>query len=407
MRGSATSNRALARAAEGAYPSWQPQLHPRETLPVTDAPSTPKPISRRRAVLAGFAFFTAVGLLFFGSIHLDHLARDNPAPPIIPFIEEMTGAYTAGALLPLIVLFRRWLPLERGKISRRIPLYLLAALAYSALHTTLMALSRQAIFPLAGLGPYDYGRMPYRYAMELQKDVVWFCIAVTLLHLWARERQARARELAYSQLQARLAQAELRALRGQLQPHFLFNTLNTISSVMYDDVRAADALISRLADLLRLSLRERGEQEVTLAEEMEFLALYLEIMRARFGPRLNVTVDAESGTGGALVPHLLLQPLVENSIRHGVAQAAGEGHIAVRAARREGKLLLTVRDDGPGIGDAAEAMRRGVGLPNTAGRLAHLYGERGRFDLRNADGGGLLVTVEIPFRLAGAPQATA
>jgi two-component system LytT family sensor kinase len=372
-----------------------------------DALSAPKPTPRRRAALAGFAFFTAVGLLFFGSIHLDHLARDNPTPAAVPFIEEMTGAYTAGVLLPLIVLLCRRLPLARGTLAARIPLYLLGAAAYSALHTTLMALSRKAIFPLAGLGRYDYGRMPYRYAMELQKDVVWFAIAVLLLHLWARERQARARELAYSQMQARLAQAELRALRGQLQPHFLFNTLNTISSVMYDDVRAADALISRLADLLRLSLRERGGQEVTLAEEMEFLALYLEIMRARFGPRLDVRVDAEAGTAGALVPHLLLQPLVENSIRHGVAQTSGAGRIRVRAARRDGSLLLSVRDDGPGIGDAAEAMRRGVGLPNTAGRLAHLYGERGRFELANAEGGGLLVTVEIPFRTAGAAAATA
>ena len=370
---------------------------------MNDVSSPPAPApSRWRPILLGFGFFTAVGLLFFGSFHLDHLARNNPVPPLIPFIEEMTGAYTAGLLLPFIVLLCRRLPLEKRSLVTRVPLYVLSALAFSAAHTSLMYLSRKLIFPLAGLGPYDYGVMRYRYLMELQKDVVWFCLGVAILHLWQRERQARARELAYSQLQARLAQAELRALKGQLQPHFLFNTLNTISSVMYEDVQAADALISRLADLLRLSLRERGEQEVTLAEEMEFLTLYLEIMRARFGPRLDVKVSADPGTGGALVPHLLLQPLVENSIRHGVAQTAGAGHIEVRAARQDGTLTLTVRDDGPGIADASDAMRRGVGLPNTAGRLAHLYGQEGRFELANADGGGLVVTVRIPFRVAGA-----
>jgi two-component system LytT family sensor kinase len=375
---------------------------------VNDPTLPPGPAEPRwRAVLLGFAFFTATGLLFFGSIHLDHLARGNPEPIVVPFIEEMTGAYTAGLLLPLVTLLCRRLPLTRRTLAARLPAYLAGAVAFSTLHTTLMALSRRAIFPLVGLGPYDYGRMPYRYLMELQKDVVWFCLGVAILHLWQRERQARSRELAYSQMQARLAQAELRALKGQLQPHFLFNTLNTISSVMYDDVRAADALISRLADLLRLSLRERGEQEVTLAEEMEFLGLYLEIMRARFGPRLAVEVDADPGTGAALVPHLLLQPLVENSIRHGFASGAGARRIEVRASRGDGTLTLTVRDDGPGIADHGDAMRRGVGLPNTAGRLAHLYGERGRFELADADGGGLLVTVRIPFRVAGAAAVTA
>ncbi len=201
-----------------------------------------------------------------------------------------------------------------------------------------------------------------------------------------------------AQLETRLAQAQLQALRLQLQPHFLFNTLNTISSVLYEDPRVADEMIARLSDLLRATLRETGRQEVTLEEELRFLDLYVEIMRARFDDRLVVSLDVDPATRDALVPQLLLQPLVENAIRHGAGVNATAA-VDVRA-RREGEgLRLQVRDRGPGIAEAqSEVIGRGVGLSNTAERLERLYGAAHAFALHNADGGGLAVDVTIPYR---------
>jgi two-component system LytT family sensor kinase len=374
-------------------------------MPVRDASPSPPPappaLTRGRAAAAWAGLATAVGLLFFAAVHLDNLSRAEDTPWIVPFLEEMTGAYAAGVLVPAVVALCRRLPLAAGARLRRLPAYAAALLAFSAAHTTLMWASRSVLFPLAGLGPYDYGQMGYRYAMELQKDAVAFALVVAFTHLFLRYRAARDREVRVAALEARLAQAELQALRSQIQPHFLFNTLHTISSVMYEDVARADALIGRLSELLRLAMRSGGAAEVPLAEEMAFLRLYLEIMQARFGPRLTVSLDVDPAASQALVPHLLLQPLVENSIRHGVEAREGAGRIEVRARRDAETLRLAVRDDGPGLAGArAETRGTGIGLANTAERLAGLYGDRHRLAMDDAEGGGLLVSVDIPFRTA-------
>jgi two-component system LytT family sensor kinase len=181
-----------------------------------------------------------------------------------------------------------------------------------------------------------------------------------------------------------------------LQPHFLFNALNTISSVMYEDPRTADVMLSRLSDLLRLTLKNPDAQEVTLSDELANLDAYLKVMQARFEDRLTVDFHVEPGTEDALVPQLILQPLVENSIRHGLDPRSSSVKVGVSAARSNGTLVLQVRDSGPGIG--ATAPQWGIGLTNTHDRLEHLYGKRQRLALENAEGGGLLVTVEMPYR---------
>jgi LytS/YehU family sensor histidine kinase len=262
--------------------------------------------------------------------------------------------------------------------------------------------ARSAAYPLAGLGAYDYGIVPIRYAMEYPNDLIWYAVFVGFVYLIDAYVESRDREVRTAQLEARLAQAQLQALRLQLQPHFLFNTLNTIASVLYEDPRAADEMISRLSDLLRATLRAAGRQEVTLDEELRYLDLYVEIMRARFDDRLDVSLEVDPATREALVPQLLLQPLVENAIRHGAGPDA-RAAIDVRARREGDGLVLTVRDRGPGLGAAAaEAVGRGVGLSNTVERLERLYGPGHGFSLRDADGGGLAATVTIPFRTAAA-----
>jgi len=209
-----------------------------------------------------------------------------------------------------------------------------------------------------------------------------------------------AGQLHASQLEAQLAQAQLQALRMQLQPHFLFNTLNSISALQLTDVQAANAMTARLGDFLRLTLDNAGTQEVTLRQEMEFLRCYLEIERVRFQDRMKVTVDVDPEALDARVPNLILQPIVENAIKFAVIMRTAAGHIQIRARRVNGFLRVQVEDDGPGLQlprNSNRATRGGVGLTNTEARLRQLYGSAHRFELGNAPDGGLLVTMEIPI----------
>ena len=348
-----------------------------------------------------FAFSTVNGLLLFLYKYLDFVARDRYWPWSTPLIEELTGSYTFALLLPLAIWFAHRVPVNRKSWMRSLPAHAAVAVLFGATHTTLMAISRAAIFPMLGLGPYDYGIMRVRYPMELAGQLIWYAIIVAFVNLFDRYRAAQARELETARLESRLAQAQLQNLRLQLQPHFLFNALNAISSVMYEDPRAADEMIARLCDLLRLTLRDSGAQEVPLAQELEYLDAYLRVMQARFEDRLAVRFQLEPGAEEALVPQLILQPLVENSIRHGADPQSAAIDIAVTAARANGSLHLAVRDRGPGLKESIpSALGRGIGLSNTADRLEKLYGAGQKLRIENPGDGGLLVSLEIPFHTA-------
>src|SRR6187549_2565174 len=199
------------------------------------------------------------------------------------------------------------------------------------------------------------------------------------------------------QLEARLARAQLQSLRLQLHPHFLFNTLNTINALIGTDRHAAERVISGLSELLRMSLSSASEQEVSLARELELLTHYIEIQQIRFQDRLTVNFRIDPDARHALVPNLMLQPLVENAIRHGIAPRAAAGHVMVTATRRDGRLELSVVDDGVGENPRADH-RDGVGLGNTRARLLSLYGSDHRFEAGSASTGGFAVRIEIPFR---------
>lgn len=220
----------------------------------------------------------------------------------------------------------------------------------------------------------------------------WYERLLTSYHV-----QARARE----RLEARLARAQLEALELQLHPHFLFNTLNAITALIAQEPRSAERIVNGLSELLRFSLSRAGEQEVTLERELDLLGRYIEIQEVRFPDRLQVDVDVESDSMVALVPSMILQPLVENAIRHGIGPRAAGGHVEVRAAREGDILRLTVRDDGLGAAaKAASEGRSGVGLANTRARLQHLYGERQEMHAGPIPAGGYLVTIDIPFHTA-------
>jgi sensor histidine kinase YesM len=357
--------------------------------------------SRRkwRIRLLVFAYFTATGLLLFGYRALDDVARAHSRRVLTIFIEEMTGAYAALLLLPLLVRFARRYRIQKSNWLRRVPAHLAAMTVFSFLHTSLMAVSRQILFPLVGLGTYDYGIMRFRYLMEFSNDVIVYCLFVGFVYLFDHYRQSRDREVQTAQLETQLAQAQLQALRLQLQPHFLFNAMNTISSLVYDNPRAADEMIARLSDLLRLTMRDSGTQEVTLEQELKLLDLYLDIMRARFEERLTVHIECEADLRRALVPQLVLQPLVENCIRHAADPETGVVQITVRARRENEALLLEVSDNGPGVREQlALAHGNGIGLTNTAERLRQLYGRPHGLTLANGEGKGLTVTIRVPLR---------
>ncbi len=355
---------------------------------------------RPRDVGIWFLIVLAVGLLMFTYHHLGGLADGESWSFLEPFINELTAAFGAGLLFwPLRRLTRR-VPLERGRALRSLPLYLVALLVFSVVHTSLNWGLRSMLYPLAGLGAYNYGRMPLRYFMEFPVDVIVFCLTVGGLHAYRRVRRAHERELQAARLEHSLSQAHLLNLQLQLQPHFLFNALNTISSVMYRDVERADAMIERLADLLRASLRTSRATRVPLREELAVLDDYLAIMRARFAERLAVEIDVDEHAAAALVPPLVLQPLVENAIRHGGMEERGAGSIAVRARCVDGSLVVSVEDDGPGPTPGIDPLGQGIGLRTTAERLRLLYGNAQQLTVGIAPNGGCRVALRVPFAVA-------
>ncbi len=243
--------------------------------------------------------------------------------------------------------------------------------------------------PLAAFGVYAGQSMTFFSLLA-----IWYGL------FYARRR--REHELAEGRLSARLAEARLAVLKAQLHPHFLFNTLNSVAALMHRDVPAAEAMLDRLQDLLELSLARARAQEVPLAEELRFLELYAGIERVRFSDRLDLEVAVDEEVRGALVPHLLLQPLVENSIRHGIAARPGPGRIEVRAGAEGERLVIRVSDDGPGAPAARGPNGSGVGLANTRARLEHLYGERQSMEMESGAAGGFAVTITLPLRPAPA-----
>ncbi|HET9481469.1 MAG TPA: histidine kinase [Candidatus Polarisedimenticolia bacterium] len=353
--------------------------------------------SRAFWLAAWLALVAASGLLMFLYRHLAVLTEGGSDSFLKPLITEMTGALTAGLLFfPVRALVRR-APLRRGARLARLPLYAAAVLLFGVVATTSMWGMREVLWRLAGFGDYDYGIMPLRYLMEFPMQVILFSIMVGAIHAAEAFRRARERELHAAELEGSLARAQLRNLRLQLQPHFLFNALNTISATMYTDPAAADEMLDQLSGLLRASLRTARRDEVTLREELELLGHYLSILRARFGDRLSVTIEAGEELAPALVPSLLLQPLVENAVRHGGAERDGRGQVRIRAARRGARLRLEIEDDGPGCPPWRDPLRSGVGLSATADRLGLLYAGHHVFEAGSRPGGGFRVMMEIPF----------
>jgi two-component sensor histidine kinase len=255
--------------------------------------------------------------------------------------------------------------------------------------------------PPPKIGPWT--RFFHLAATRAQSTIPIYWAIVCVTWVVSSYQQLRERERRTLELEARLMQSNLQALKTQLQPHFLFNTLNAIASLVRRKPDAAEDMIGSLSDFLRMTLDTAQEHEVPLRREIEFLDLYLEIQQARFGERLRIQKDIEPAALDASVPALILQPLVENSVRHGIEPRETGGTIFIRAQREETSLQFEIRDDGEGLkAGQLTALREGVGLSNTKARLQELYGEAHRFQITPNAEGGLTVAVELPWHMASA-----
>ncbi len=304
------------------------------------------------------------------------------------------GAWYTWALLSIVIMrLAERFPFERHRWPRALAVHLPASALVAFAHNLIDYLPDRG---LRAPGAETFGAYLLSY---YQFNILTYWVILGIGSAFAYYRRFRERELRASQLEARLAQSRLQVLRMQLHPHFLFNALHAVSALMHRDVAAADRMLVRLSELLRLAIDGDGSHEVPLRREIDFIERYLEIMKLRFENRLEVALDVAPETLDAPVPNMLLQPLVENAIRHGIADRVAGGRVEVRARLDDGFLEIVVRDDGPGLAVAPEtAMERGLGLANTRARLEQLYGARHRFRLATRPEGGVEVAVGVPFR---------
>ena len=313
--------------------------------------------------------------------------------------------WVPAAAAPAIMGLAQRFPLGKVRWPTQVVVHVLGVFTYSAVHTAAMTATRVGLWIAAGRPglsvPWVQGTLR-EYFTQLDWLVMTYLFLMGLAYALAYQRESEGRAIDAAQLEARLAQAQLQTLQHQLHPHFLFNTLNTIAGLVHANPPAADAMIAGLGDLLRVTLHASGIQEVPLEQELEVLQKYLDIEQTRFGERLRVSLAIDPATRQALVPNLILQPLAENAVRHGIAPNARPGWIEVRAGREGDQLVLQVRDSGNGLPpERLTAFNAGVGLGNTRARLAHLYPSAHQCLFSNlAD--GFSVTIRLPFRSVGA-----
>ncbi len=353
-----------------------------------------------------FLAWMTIGLSFTFNYYLfsDHYVEIFKKPPSFGemLLWELPYWIIWAGLAPLIFRLTRRFRLDRDNWPVSLMVHISACVFLSILH--------RAIYLILGWMLHVAAFRRVSSVSELYSFLFFFNLptgfmsygtillvsqAVDFYHS-SQEKELKASQLKAELAEARLqaAEAGLQALRTQLHPHFLFNTLNSISALLEEDPEAADEMIARLGDFLRMTLDSSAAQQVTLAEELEFLRCYLDIERVRFQDRLSVSIDITPQTLALKVPNLLLQPIVENAIRHAIAPRFTPGSIEIRACQSGSALSIQIKDDGPGLG---ENFREGIGIANTRARLERLYGDAHRFEMKNAKEGGLVVSVEIPF----------
>jgi len=305
------------------------------------------------------------------------------------------------ALLPAVIAAARRYPVVEASRRRWLLRQLGLALVFSAVHSFLVSAIRH-LLGINLVGSVIEGALNL-FFLQPGRNFLTYAFIATAYHAVAYHKAVRERDLRAVRLEVDLAEAKLASLESRLRPHFLFNTLNTIAALIRDDPTAAEVMLGQLSDLLRASLRADPGAEIRLDEELHLVGQYLAIQRVRFQDRLNVGLQATDDARQALVPQLILQPVVENAVRHGIAPRESGGSVWVLAERPDGRLRLVVEDDGVGMGDNPSANAgSGIGLGGLRSRLAHLYGSDHRVEVAPRLPSGTRVTIEIPYHVAGA-----
>src|SRR5205814_5571035 len=331
----------------------------------------------RRAALL-FGGWTLVSVIFAAISYAAAIGENNKEFGFVSARRlNFVQFYLWAILSPLLFRFSRHFPIEFRPLNvRNLLLHFPALVAFPGVHLAIHLAVLWSIAPRLSQqfpGLMDCYRAYFGFGFYI--DLIIASLIVIAVHALLYYQNFRASELAQSSLKTQLVQAQLRALKMQLHPHFLFNTLHSISSLVLEDPTKANSMIARLGDFLRLTLENSEQQLVSLKEEAEFLRCYLEIEQVRFGDRLTVAFELEPTTLSAAVPHLILQPVVENAIQHAIAPRATRGHINVEAKSLNSLLRLEVRDNGPGITLNGDLLRtEGVGLSNVRARLHQIYG---------------------------------
>jgi len=342
-----------------------------------------------KVTLAGFAIYTAIAVL--GTISTlmywkqAHYPVDVDAFISNRFLEQYTCALFVA---PLFWLVERY-PLMAAAPRRRNAAILLGAVA------AFILIKYAVMVPLYRLWTGTWGTSYWLAVLDNAVPVAFdFFAIIGVAHALRYYRDVGERERVAAELRTQLVQARLDALRGQLHPHFIFNSLNAAATLVHEDADAADQMLTQLGELLRMSI-DRTQPEITLSEEMELAERYLGVMRHRFSDRLTVACSVDDTARNALVPTFFIKPLIENALEHGIARRPGPGRVDIVARRDNSTLEIVVADDGPGVSGAPPP---GIGLTNTRARLHQLYGGESALRLETMPGGGARTIVRIPFR---------
>jgi two-component system, LytTR family, sensor kinase len=369
---------------------------------MTSEPATLAPPNARQRlpswrIWAGFA--GALLLIQAVSVAKVYLSGPYEYPLTLGLVfHQLMFWFSWYAVAPIVFLLARRFPLDRPTPGR-VAAHIFAAPVLFAIAAVLRTAAR---WPFFG-PPRDTAleAVTFAFTSSLTLFVMLYALTLLLYYTVQYYRAYHSRELRASQLETMVVRARLEALRNQLQPHFLFNTLHAISALMAKDVPAARRMMTRFSDLLRLALDEPDQHEVSLTHELRFIDQYLDLQRMRYGERLQVDLDVAPSTLDCMVPRLILQPLVDNALTHGIGARSGAGRIRIAAELADGALRLDVEDDGPGLASGrGELLQEGVGLRNTRTRLLHLYGDSASLQLSDVPGDGLCVTITIPAPLS-------
>jgi two-component system, LytTR family, sensor kinase len=369
----------------------------------------------RTELLLVLGFWTLIAVLTSANSLLEPRTAHpwQPIVPLAPVILAFGNSYLWALLTLPIFRLASWYTIERSSWLSRTMFLVLGLVLAVGVDVATSYLRHQLYYSPRALTPELEAIARVRALWFMNEFIVFVAVLIAgfarnyFLNYRVRLTEAMNLKAQAAQLQAQLADARLSALRTQLNPHFLFNTLNAVSALVERDPRGVRRMIARLSELLRTSLDEADEPEVPLQRELTFVDRYLEVMQIRFQGRLHVRIHTEPDASAALVPNLMLQPLVENAVKHGVSKMIGTGRIEIRAQRAGTRVLLSVIDNGPGLPNGTLPPTEGVGLRNTRMRLAQLYGSDQSLTLRTGEGGGLVAEVSLPYHTQADLRAAA